>query len=62
MTEVLESPDVLDDSEPLTAEKHISWDLPTACRNVIVVESCMKLQVEVPANVLEVWIWSLLAD
>ncbi len=57
VTEVLESPDLEDGSDPLTDEGHRSWNVLTACRNVTSMVSCMKLQVEVLAKVLEVWIW-----
>ncbi len=57
IADILWSPELLDDPEPLTAQCHISWDVPTACRNPICVESFMKLRVKDPAKVLKGWIW-----
>ncbi len=43
IAEVLESPEFLNYPEPLIAQGHISWDVPTVCRNLIGMESGVKL-------------------
>ncbi len=62
MEEFIESPEVMEIHELHTACRHRPSSYPTASRNLSVVEYCVKLQVEVPAKVLVVWIFDLLAD
>ncbi len=54
MTEILKSPELLDNSDPLTAEGQVSWDVAIACRNLINWNFVKKTRVKVPAKMLEV--------
>ncbi len=56
-TEVLESPDLVDGSEPLTAEGHRSLEASIACRNPTNVGTRIKLRGKMQTKVLEVWKW-----
>ncbi len=59
MTEVLESPELVDDSDPLMDLGHRSWDVPTPCRIHICGKPHMKLWAKDPAMCWKTWIWMI---